>query len=181
MSQQSIQFLSRDTETYGKQQPACTRPRLSNDLFKEAIHTFSPRRREETGPSTETRLWAFRLSRSPECSRDTAWTTKSRSCSLCSPPMLSRSSQFAKVPFFFFPLGEVIITWVFNQGVPKEKQKVISKKAKTAIRLFEVGISPKIPQHQRGPGTSFSTSETEKPSVFPRGENFPTPKQNGSA
>lgn len=44
MSQQSIRFWSSETETYGKQQPARTWPRLSRDLFKEAIHTFSPRR-----------------------------------------------------------------------------------------------------------------------------------------
>lgn len=48
MSQQSIQFLSSETETYRKQQPACAWPRLSSDLFKEAIH-FLPKERAALG------------------------------------------------------------------------------------------------------------------------------------
>jgi len=130
MSQQSIRFLSSETETYGKQQPACAWPRLSSDLLKEAIHTFSPRRGlpwEAAGPSTETCLWALRPSRSPERSRDTARTRKRRSCSLCSPPMLSRSSQFDKL--FFFPLIEVIITSFLTRDTQrKTKSNKQSKK-----------------------------------------------------
>lgn len=126
MSQQGIQFVSSEAETYGKQQPACSWPRLSNDLFKEAIHTFSPRRglpREATGPSTETCLWSFCLSRSPECSQDTVRTTKPRSCSLCSPAMLSRSSQFAELssPLPFHRRSNNYT------GFTQEKQKVICK------------------------------------------------------
>lgn len=124
MSQQSIRFLSSETETYGKQQPACSWPRLSSDLFKEAIHAFSLRRGlpgEASGPSTETCLWVFCLSRSLERSQDTARTMKLQSCSLCPPPRLSRSSQFDKLTlfFFFFSLGEVRI---FMQGYPRKSK-----------------------------------------------------------
>lgn len=124
MSQQSIRFLSSETETYGKQQPACSWPRLSSDLFKEAIHAFSLRRGlpgEASGPSTETCLWVFCLSRSLERSQDAARTMKLQSCSLCPPPRLSRFSQFDKLTLFFF-LFFPRRSKNFYAGVPKEKQ-----------------------------------------------------------
>lgn len=88
MSQQSIWFLSSETATCRKQQPARDWPRLSSDLFKEAIHTFSPRRGlpwEVISPSTEMCLWVFHLR---FLSWDTAWALKPQYFSLCSPPML---------------------------------------------------------------------------------------------
>lgn len=125
MSQQSIQFLSSETETYGKQQPAWDRPGLSSDLFKEAIHTFSPRRGlpcPSDQPQHRDLLVGF-SSEVPFLGHSLG--SEAPVFQLLFFTNASRPSQFDKLTFSFsfFFLRRSNNYMVFKQGYPRKSKK----------------------------------------------------------